>query len=98
MVGRILIPPPERGHSCPQQPSRTDTLGLAPRPVCKPLVAADRNVRAPAWRQCPDAPPRLYKRQMLRLGSFGFGKLEIAFDDVVEHLIDLVLETQRAAH
>ncbi len=42
---------PERGHSCPQQAPMGDALPPVPKPSPPSDVAADRNVRAPTWRQ-----------------------------------------------
>jgi hypothetical protein len=47
---------PVRGHSCPQQVPQRRAFRPVPTPSWPPKIAADRNVRAPAWWQCEDAP------------------------------------------
>jgi ABC-2 type transport system ATP-binding protein len=42
---------PERGYSCPQQAPKGNSLRPVPKPSPPSSIAADRNVRAPTWRQ-----------------------------------------------
>jgi alpha-mannosidase len=48
---RPTISVPERGHSCPQQAPDGNALPPVSKPSYSSHVAADRNVRAPAWWQ-----------------------------------------------
>ena len=42
-----LTPPPERGHSCPQQAPQTQIVTPIPKPRGTSSIAVDRNVRPP---------------------------------------------------